>query len=205
MWERITEKRNEGGFTLIELLIVIIILAILAAIVVFAVGTKGSNPKTAACSSDAKTFETALESYKAEVGNYPGEGDGSAAPTGSSNEYGLLGNTTAGAPSPAPNWLLGSQTIGPFMRALPATQHYQIVTDGNGNVYVLPAFANMLSSLGPTVGAADTAALAANSGNPRVQDVSKLSGASSDTTLLNFDANQTSPNGPPCADTSLVS
>jgi prepilin-type N-terminal cleavage/methylation domain-containing protein len=71
MWERMKEKRNEGGFTLIELLIVIIILAILAAIVVFAVGTTGTNAKVAACNSDAKSVETAVEAYKAQTGTYP--------------------------------------------------------------------------------------------------------------------------------------
>src|SRR5580658_5463153 len=91
MRERMIEKRNEGGFTLIELLIVIIILAILAAIVVFAVGTTGGNAKSAACQSDAKTFETALESYKAEVGAYPALGNGATGP-GGGNTYGILGD-----------------------------------------------------------------------------------------------------------------
>ena len=71
MLERMQQRRNEGGFTLIELLIVIIILAILAAIVVFAVGSTTSNAKVSACNSDAKSVETALEAYKAQVGSYP--------------------------------------------------------------------------------------------------------------------------------------
>jgi general secretion pathway protein G len=71
MWEKMKEKRNEGGFTLIELLIVIIILAILAAIVVFAVGTSGTNARQAACNSDAKSVETAVEAYKAQNATYP--------------------------------------------------------------------------------------------------------------------------------------
>src|SRR5580658_6249233 len=69
--QRMMKKRSEGGFTLIELLIVIIILAILAAIVVFAVGTTGKNAAAASCESDAKTVETALETYKAEMDAYP--------------------------------------------------------------------------------------------------------------------------------------
>jgi prepilin-type N-terminal cleavage/methylation domain-containing protein len=71
MLERLKQKRNEGGFTLIELLIVIIILAILAAIVVFAVGTTTTNAKQSACNSDAKSVETAVEAYKAQLGKDP--------------------------------------------------------------------------------------------------------------------------------------
>jgi general secretion pathway protein G len=185
-----SEKRDEGGFTLIELLIVIIILAILAAIVVFAVGTTGANAKTAACNSDAKTMETALESYKAEVGYYPGDVNlqvsgqinplpvinqgqqwanaippTNTPPPGPWNPagavYGLLGNngvsasdtsvatpplantTTAPPPvpanSPAGSWLAPNGTVvGPFMRALPNSTHYQIWTDGQGGVFVFP-------------------------------------------------------------------
>jgi prepilin-type N-terminal cleavage/methylation domain-containing protein len=132
------EKRHEGGFTLIELLIVIIILAILAAIVVFAVGTTGSNAKTSACSADAKTFETALEDYKAEVGQYPGFGNGQSWAGQATGVYGVLGNTTAANGQ----WLSAGQNIGPFMRSLPLSQHYQIVTDGNGGVFVIPAVTN---------------------------------------------------------------
>jgi general secretion pathway protein G len=109
------QKRNEGGFTLIELLIVIIILAILAAIVVFAVGNTGQNAKTAACNSDAKTYETALESYKAQVGSYPAAGTGA-----------IMTQTQ----------VVAGQTVGPFIRQLPGTTHYQIVTDGNGGVFI---------------------------------------------------------------------
>jgi prepilin-type N-terminal cleavage/methylation domain-containing protein len=125
-----TEKRNEGGFTLIELLIVIIILAILAAIVVFAVGTTGQNAKNAACGADAKTFESALEAYKAEVGVYPGQ-TATNPPAGSPNLGAALTSTTTGS---------GGGTVGPFMRALPSTAHYTIWTDGVGGVFVLPAW-----------------------------------------------------------------
>src|ERR1039458_1104672 len=93
MFDRMIEKRNEGGFTLIELLIVIIILAILAAIVVFAVGTTGQNAKNAACNADGKTFESALESFKAEVGYYPGMAS-AAATTGTPNNGSVLTTTT---------------------------------------------------------------------------------------------------------------
>jgi general secretion pathway protein G len=102
--KRMIRKRNEGGFTLIELLIVIIILAILAAIVVFAVGTTGKNASAASCQSDAKTVETALETYKAELGTYPAN-------------YAALTSSTV---------VTGKGTFGPFMRSAPGTVHYVI-------------------------------------------------------------------------------
>ena len=65
------EQGFELGFTLIELLIVIVVLAILAAIVIFSIsGVKGQS-EAAACNSDAKTVETAVSAYDAEVGTPP--------------------------------------------------------------------------------------------------------------------------------------
>jgi general secretion pathway protein G len=132
------EKRKEGGFTLIELLIVIIILGILAAIVVFAVGTTGQNAKNASCSADAKTFEAALEAYKAEVGYYPGQT--SATSAGTPNIGTLLTTTTVAA----------GTTVGPFIRELPAENHYTIWTDGVGGVYVFAANPNNPTTAPPT-------------------------------------------------------
>ena len=80
--ERLRERREkggEGGFTLIELLIVIVILGILAAIVVFAVQNLTSQSAKASCGSDFKTVETALETYKAQVGHYPALGSATVA------------------------------------------------------------------------------------------------------------------------------
>lgn len=73
--ERLRRRReelgDEGGFTLIELLIVIVILGILAAIVVFAVQNLTGSSVQASCRSDFKTVESALETYKAQLGAYP--------------------------------------------------------------------------------------------------------------------------------------
>jgi general secretion pathway protein G len=73
--QRREERGDEGGFTLIELLIVIVILGILAAIVVFAVQNLTSQSSKASCGSDYKTVETAMETYKAQVGHYPQPAD----------------------------------------------------------------------------------------------------------------------------------
>jgi general secretion pathway protein G len=120
--ETLTKKRGEGGFTLIELLIVIVILGILAAIVVFAVGTTGSNSAQAACKADAKSVEVALESYKAQnKSTYP------------------TSPLTVNATDPGWAALLGTNNAGaPFLRAVPGTSHYQIWWDNSdGAVFVV--------------------------------------------------------------------
>jgi prepilin-type N-terminal cleavage/methylation domain-containing protein len=113
---------REEGFTLFELLIVIIILAILAGIVAFSVGNSTASATSSSCQTDAKSFESAIEQYKTQVGTYPPRGP------------------IVGTPYPyltTPQVAFG-QTVGPFLRALSSTAHYQIVTDGIGNVFVYP-------------------------------------------------------------------
>ena len=92
--ERREERGDEGGFTLIELLIVIVILGILAAIVVFAVQNLTSQSASASCKSTYKTVETALETYKAQVGHYPSAAahDNAAATPGGAQ---IVGGLTA--------------------------------------------------------------------------------------------------------------
>ncbi|MHB8681603.1 MAG: prepilin-type N-terminal cleavage/methylation domain-containing protein [Acidimicrobiales bacterium] len=187
--ERTLEKRDEGGFTLIELLIVIIILAILAAIVVFAVGTTGANSKYAACSSDAKTYETAMEAYKA-------QSPGGTYPVAISTATGAVsGQTYYGVGVGTP--LTSTASFGgPWMRALPGTAHYVIVSDGTGNVYVLPPGTSTTSP--PNLFPSET--------------VAQFKGSGSDTNYLNFDgfggAGGTTAGtavGAVCSDASVVS
>jgi general secretion pathway protein G len=64
-------RKDDRGFTLIELLIVIVILGILAGIVIFAVAGITDRGNAAACKSDRKTIEVAVEAYRAKNGNYP--------------------------------------------------------------------------------------------------------------------------------------
>ncbi|HTU38507.1 MAG TPA: prepilin-type N-terminal cleavage/methylation domain-containing protein [Acidimicrobiales bacterium] len=57
------EELVESGFTLIELLVVIVVLGILAATVVFALSGVTGQSAAAACNSDAKTVDVAVQAY----------------------------------------------------------------------------------------------------------------------------------------------
>ncbi len=81
-------RSNDKGFTLVELLIVIVILGILTGIVVFAVGGFQDRGQSAACKSDKKTVEVAVEAYRAKTGLYPAGADSDA-------RYAVLTNPAA--------------------------------------------------------------------------------------------------------------
>lgn len=57
------EELVESGFTLIELLVVIVVLGILAATVVFALSGVTGTSAVAACNSDGKTLDVAVQAY----------------------------------------------------------------------------------------------------------------------------------------------
>lgn len=68
-------RSGEKGFTLIELLVVIAVLAILAAIVIFNVTGVTDKGKTAACQTDLKSVQTAVDAYyNANGSTYPWSG-----------------------------------------------------------------------------------------------------------------------------------
>jgi prepilin-type N-terminal cleavage/methylation domain-containing protein len=119
------QRAEEGfdGFTLIELLIVIVVIAILAATVIFALGGVTGSSAQAACNSDAKSVEVAVEAYK----NFPGNGDvwpGASA-------------YAAGPPATTTSVLTGNGGGGPYLRTFPQpNSHYTISTDASGNVFV---------------------------------------------------------------------
>ena len=118
--QRMVAKRDQGGFTLIELLIVIIILAILAAIVVFAVGSTNTNAIASSCNADAKSVETALEAYKAQLTNYPA----------------TLDALTTSFPTTV-NGV--SETVGPWLKEVPSTTNYTISFDSSTGVVSVAA------------------------------------------------------------------
>jgi general secretion pathway protein G len=71
--KRLNAARGQGGFTLIELLIVIVILGVLAGIVVFSVQFVTNRGNKAACDTDTKNVQTAVEAYQAQNGVYPSD------------------------------------------------------------------------------------------------------------------------------------
>src|ERR1700733_13765381 len=101
------EELVEKGFTLIELLIVIVVLGILAATVVFALTGVTGQSAQAACNSDAKTVETAVQAFI-------------DAPTNANNT----------APTDVTALVSGG-----YIHAKPSNQAYTITTTG-GKVFV---------------------------------------------------------------------
>jgi general secretion pathway protein G len=63
--------RNEKGFTLIELLIVMIILGLLASLVGPRMFGKVGKSKQKTAKTQITLFETALDTYRLDVGKYP--------------------------------------------------------------------------------------------------------------------------------------
>jgi general secretion pathway protein G len=131
--QRREELGDEGGFTLIELLIVIVILGILAAIVVFAVQNLTGQSATAACQSEYKTVETALESYKAQVGSYPAD-------------FSALTQTSATS--------IGGGSVGPWLKDSVPTNN----TDNPNYYFSLDGSGNIIVNAGGTAGTAGSAA-----------------------------------------------
>ena len=107
---RLKRSAYDTGFTLIEVLIVIVVLGILAATVIFALGTATNQSAQAACNSDAKSVEIAVQAFHnnsqntAAAGQYPASQAELTDP--SSSNYG-----------------------GPYLNAWPNSTHYTISLD----------------------------------------------------------------------------
>lgn len=85
--KKLVMQRCAGrGFTLIELLLVLVILTALAAVVVPKFTARGKEAKITQCKTQIASFETALETFEVDTGQYPTSDQGllalSQAPAG---------------------------------------------------------------------------------------------------------------------------
>lgn len=81
MNDKYISRRGRRGFTLIELLIVMIILGLLAALAGPRLIQKVGGSKVKAAQTQISLFETALDAYMLDVGEYPTTEQGLAALT----------------------------------------------------------------------------------------------------------------------------
>ena len=74
MFSKLRERsQGESGFTLVELLVVMLILGLLAAIAIPAFFNQTNKAKDASAKSDAKTAQTAMETFRVDHnGSYAG-------------------------------------------------------------------------------------------------------------------------------------
>jgi general secretion pathway protein G len=98
---------DEQGFTLVELLIVVVVLGILAAVTVFGLSGATGKSNKAACNTDARSVEVAMEAFHSDH-------QGDAPP----NQW----PTTSGS--------------GPYLRTVPTNSSYTITVGANGAVIV---------------------------------------------------------------------
>ena len=63
--------KNQSGFTLVELLIVIVIIGLLGSLVAPQMFSKIGSSKQSTAKAQMQMFETALDTYYLDVGNYP--------------------------------------------------------------------------------------------------------------------------------------
>ena len=132
---RRAEEEGFDGFTLIELLIVIVVLGILAAVVIFALGGVTTQAASAACNSDAKSVELAIEAFNAYPQNtntlaaasVPHGATAGNPPTGTPDNTVAVTNTSLTAPT----------GVQPFLRSYPQPNaNYAVWNDASGNVFI---------------------------------------------------------------------
>ncbi len=71
-----TRTNSRAGFTLVEVLLVIAIVGILAGVFIFTIGGSQDKAKKDTTVLLIKQVSTALERYKLNVGDYPGDAEG---------------------------------------------------------------------------------------------------------------------------------
>ncbi len=69
-------RKTTSGFTLVEILLVIAIIGILAGVFIFTVGGSQDKAKKDTALLLIEQVGTALERYKLDIGDYPGDEDG---------------------------------------------------------------------------------------------------------------------------------
>jgi general secretion pathway protein G len=113
----IATDEDEQGFTLVELLIVVVVLGILAAVTVFGLSGSTRKSQVAACNTDARSVEVAVEAYHSDQQAWPTPGPG-----GAIDGSNLLGLSPSG---------------GAYLRTRPGNPpHYTVTLAANGVVMV---------------------------------------------------------------------
>lgn len=92
--------RKQQGFTLLEIMVVVVIIGILLAVVAPNIMDKPEQAKITKAQFDIRALESALDSYRLDMGSYP------------STDGGLEALTTA--PADAPRWKEGG-----YIKSLP--------------------------------------------------------------------------------------
>ena len=90
MFKTRPQKNNATGFTLIELLVVITVIAILAGLVLQTAGYVQKKSARSRAEAEIAALSAALESYKADMGDYPAGTNGLSTGTvtpGTSNAF----------------------------------------------------------------------------------------------------------------------
>ncbi|MCP4682515.1 MAG: type II secretion system major pseudopilin GspG [Desulfobacterales bacterium] len=80
-------RKRKHGFTLIEVLIVMVILGLLGALVAPRMFGKVGKSRQRAAKAQISLFETALDTYRLDVGKYPGTLEGLRTDPGGTNRW----------------------------------------------------------------------------------------------------------------------
>ncbi|WP_068073773.1 type II secretion system major pseudopilin GspG [Novosphingobium lentum] len=68
--------RPANGFSLVELMVVLFIIGLLATVVALNVIPAGDKARVVKARTDIASLESAMETYRLDIGTYPGQGEG---------------------------------------------------------------------------------------------------------------------------------